>query len=76
MAKDGDLVLPAADTNELEAVFAPLVVCDAEPPTPDVADIPAADEIRISVGDVVVLLDADTPATRIAEIVHALGASS
>lgn len=76
MAKNGDLVLPAADSDELGAVFAPLVVCDAEPPPADLADISVADEIRISVGDVVVLLDADTPATRIAEIVHALGASS
>ena len=62
LAKDGDLVLPAADADGDEAVFAPLMVCDAEPPPCDAADIPVMAEVQISVGDVTVHLDADTPA--------------
>ncbi len=76
LAKDGDLVLPAADADGDEAVFAPLMVCDAEPPPCDAAGIPVMAEVQISVGDVTVHLDADTPATRISEIVRALGAPS
>lgn len=76
LAKDGGLVLPPADADEQEAVFAPLVVCDAEPPPRDADATSGAAEVRISVGDVAVYLDTNTPAKRIAEIVRALGAPS
>jgi len=76
MAKDGVLVLPATDCEEHEPVFAPLVVCDAELSTPDADERQAGGEVRIAVGDVVLHLDARTPAGRIAEIVRALGTAS
>ena len=78
MAKDGDLVLPADERDGDETVFAPLVLCDAEPLSAEVdgsaADKPVAGEVRISVGDVALHLDANTPVVRIAEIVRALEA--
>ncbi|WP_411350937.1 IS66-like element accessory protein TnpA [Leisingera aquaemixtae] len=73
LAKQGKLVLPAAEPNE--PVFAPLVICDAPevPPEPDIA---ASEEvIRIVSGEVRIELAPGTPAIRIAEIVHALGAT-
>ncbi|NVK16509.1 MAG: transposase [Rhodobacteraceae bacterium] len=73
LAKQGKLVLPAAKPNE--PVFAPLVICDAPevPPEPDIA---ASEEvIRIVSGEVRIELAPGTPAIRIAEIVHALGAT-
>ena len=73
MAKDGALVLPADERDEGEAMFAPLVVCDAEAPALGVQDGAAEGDVRIAVGDVVINLDAGTPAMRIAEIVRALG---
>ena len=76
LAKDGALVLPAENGDVHEAVFAPLVVCDAEAPAPEADIRPAGGGIRIVVGDFVLHLDADTPARRIAEIVRALGAAS
>ena len=76
MAKDGALVLPAENGDFHEAVFAPLVVCDAKAPAPDANNRPAGGGIRIAVGDVVLHLDADTSAGRIAEIVRAIGAPS
>ncbi len=70
MAKDGDLVLPAPET---EAEFAPLVVFDVEP-TPAVKETePVVPAIEIMAGSVAVRLDGATPAGRIAEIVRALG---
>lgn len=75
LAKDGALILPS-DGDDHEAVFAPLVVCDAEAPAPDVGGRAGGSGIRIVVGDVVLHLDADTSAGRIAEIVRALGAPS
>lgn len=70
MAKDGDLVLPAP---EAEADFAPLVVFDVEP-TPAVKEAePVIPVIEIMAGSVAVRLDSATPATRIADIVRALG---
>lgn len=76
LAKAGALVLPVEDGDVPEAVFAPLVVCDAKAPAPDADNRPAGRGIRIAVGDVVLHLDADTPAGRVAEIVRALGAPS
>jgi transposase len=75
-AKDGALVLPAPDDEEHEPVFAPLVVCDAEPEVPEADARQKCNEIRIAVGKVVVYLGASTPAARLAEIVRALGAAS
>ena len=74
MAKDGALVLPADERDGSEAMFAPLVVCDAEVPASGVEGGAAGRDVRVAVGDVVINLDADTPAMRIAEIVRALGA--
>lgn len=73
LAKQGKLVLPAAEPDE--PVFATLVVCNAPevPPEPGMA---ASEEvIRIVSGEVRIELAACTPAARIAEIVHALGAT-
>ncbi len=71
LAKPGKLVLPAPEIDEL--VFAPLVVCEAEPEEPLREATQAAEGIRIVVGAVRVELATDTPSGRIAEIVHALG---
>jgi len=76
LAKDGALVLPAEDGDVHEAVFAPLVTWDAETPTLEPDTRPAEGGIRIVVGDVVLHLDADTSAGRIAGIVRALGSPS
>ncbi|MFO8003848.1 IS66-like element accessory protein TnpA [Thioalkalivibrio sp.] len=73
MAKDGELVLPAEDRDRDETVFAPLVVCDADSPSPEAENSAAGRAVRIAVGEVVIQLEADTPAMRIAEIVRALG---
>lgn len=75
LAKDGALVLPA-DGEVHEAVFAPLMVCDVEVPAPGADTRAAGGGIRVVVGDVVLHLDADTSAMRIAEIVSALGEPS
>lgn len=73
MAKDGDLVLPVL---EEEAAFAPLVVFE-DPPSPPVPDVaPSTQPIEIAAGDILVKLDGATPATRVAEIVRALGVGS
>ncbi|WP_323779236.1 IS66-like element accessory protein TnpA [Leisingera sp.] len=73
LAKQGKLVLPAVEPDE--PVFAPLVVCDA-PEVPPEPDITASEEvIRIVSGEVRIELAPGTPAIRIAEIVHALGAT-
>ena len=76
LAKDGALVLPSAIDDAHEPVFAPLVVRDAEPAPPDASELRTGGEVRIAVGDIVLYLDAGTPAGRIAEIVHALSAAS
>ena len=73
MAKDGDLVLPVL---EEEAAFAPLVVFE-DPPLPPVPDVaPSAPPIEIAAGDILIKLDGATPATRVAEVVWALGVGS
>ena len=71
LAKQGKLVLPAAELDE--PVFAPLVVCDVPEvqPAPDIAA--SAEVIRIVSGEVRIELAPGTPAIRIAEIVCALG---
>lgn len=70
MARDGGLVLPAP---EVETDFAPLVVFDVEPTRPvDDAGL-ALSAIEIVAGALVVRLDGNTPAARIAEIAQALG---
>lgn len=70
MARDGDLVLPALET---ETAFAPLVVFDVETPQPVEDRDPAHSAIEIMAGSVAVRLNGATPAARIAEIVRALG---
>ncbi|MGC9523748.1 MAG: IS66-like element accessory protein TnpA [Anaerolineae bacterium] len=76
LAKQGKLVLPAAEMADEPTAFAPLVLCDFEPPrAPDPSPQPD-DSLRLVFGDVTIELAADTPAVRIAEIVRALGASS
>ncbi|MDF9301889.1 transposase [Tritonibacter mobilis] len=73
LAKQGKLVLPAAELDE--PVFAPLVVCDVPEVLPE-PDMAAPKEvIRIVSGEVKIELAPGTPATRIAEIAHALGTS-
>ena len=72
LAKDGKLVLPAA---EGPPGFAPLMLCDEGPEASSsearsTADVPP---IEIAVGDVMIRLDAGTSAVRIAEIVRAVG---
>ena len=67
-AKDGRLVLPAAE----EPDFAPLVV--TSDPVPDNSSSSAT--LDLLCGDVVVRLDAATPPERIAEIVRALKGAS
>lgn len=73
LAKQGKLVLLAAEMPDEPMAFAPLVLCEAEPPQPSGQ---SADILRLVFGDVMIELAADTGAKRIAEIVHALGASS
>ena len=75
LAKDGKLVLPAVSEPP---GFAPLMLCDEEPSgsPPETTSTPEAPLIEILVGEVSIRLDGDASAARIAEIVHALGASS
>ena len=71
LAKQGKLVLPALEVEE--PVFAPLVVCEMEPEEPPREMVHSDEGIRIGVGEVRIELVSETPARRIAEIVHALG---
>ncbi|MAM25437.1 MAG: IS66 family insertion sequence hypothetical protein [Rhodobacteraceae bacterium] len=73
LAKDGKLVLPAVSEPP---GFAPLMLCDEEPPSSSSESTPAptASSIEIMVGKVSIRLDAGTSAARIAEIVRAVGA--
>ena len=69
LARDGRLVLPAAETD---VAFAPLLVrtegsCDPGP---------VGERLEVVLDKVAVRLDAATPAYRIAEIVSALNASA
>lgn len=71
LAKQGKLVLPAPEVDE--PVFAPLVVCNVAPKESRRETGRSDEVIRILVGEVKIELAIDTPARRIAEIVHALG---
>ena len=73
LAKQGKLVLPAAELDE--PVVAPLVICEVPEvqPEPDIAA--SAEVVRIVSGGVRIELAPGTSAIRIAEIVHALGAT-
>jgi len=75
LAKDGKLVLPAAAPSDEPTVFAPLVMCEPELPLARQLSEPSDGSLRLVIGNVAIELDADTPAVRIAEIVHALGPS-
>ena len=72
LAKDGKLVLPAA---EGPPGFAPLVLCDEGPEasSSEARSTAGAPLIEIVVGDVSIRLDANISAARIAEIVRAVG---
>jgi transposase len=73
LAKDGKLVLPAAEGS---VGFAPLMLCD-EGPAASSSEARSTTEvppIEIAVGDVMIRLDAGTSAARIGEIVRAIGA--
>jgi transposase len=76
LAKQGRLVLPAAEMADEPVTFAPLVLCEPEPPQAPEPSPHSADKLRLIFGDVTIELTADTPAARIAEILHALGAPS
>ena len=76
LAKQGKLVLPAAEETEEPTAFASLVLCEPQPPQAREASSHSGGLLRLVVGDVTIELAADTPAVRIAEIVQALGASS
>ena len=80
-ARDGKLVLPALADDCF--CFAPLVLSDghavsvpAQPERSDQSEAQPLGFIEIAVGPVTIRLDGATTATRIAEIVRAIGASS
>ena len=80
-ARDGKLVLPAIDDDGF--YFAPLVLSDghavsvsAQPERSGRAEAQPLGPIEIAVGQVTIRLDGATTATRIAEIVRAIGPSS
>ena len=80
-ARDGKLVLPAFDGDGF--CFAPLVLSDGHaapvPAQPERSGQPEAQPlgpIEIAVGQVTIRLDGATTATRVAEIVRAIGPSS
>jgi len=70
-ARDGRLVLPAAET---EAGFAPVIIRDEVAGAP--ALTPRGSTLDVILGDVMVRLDVATPADRIAEIAGALNAGA
>jgi transposase len=80
-ARDGKLVLPAIQDDDF--CFAPLVLSDgpvahvpACPGRPGPSEAQPLGTIEIAVGQMTIRLDCTTPATRIAEIVRAIGSSS
>ena len=76
LAKQGKLVLPAAEMADEPVTFAPLVLCEPDPPQAPEPSPHSDDKLRLIFGDVAIELCANTPAARIAELVHALGAPS
>ena len=72
-AKQGKLLLPAPEADE--PLFAPLVV-SAGPEEPTEALTVPNEAIRLIFGEIAIELPLQTPASRIAEIAHALEASS
>jgi transposase len=79
--RDGKLVLPAMEDDSFG--FAPLVLSDGPVvPLPACPERPCRSEaqplgtIEIAVGQVTIRLDGATTATKIAEIVRAIGSSS
>ena len=80
-ARDGKLVLPAIDDDGF--CFAPLVLSDghaapvpAQPERSGQSEAQPLGPIEIAVGQVTIRLDGATTATRVAEIVRAIGPSS
>lgn len=80
-ARDGKLVLPPIDDDGF--YFAPLVLSDghavsvpAQPERLGHSEAQLLGPIEIAVGQVTIRLDGATTATRITEIVRAIGASS
>ena len=80
-ARDGKLVLPAMEDDDF--CFAPLVLSDghavsvpAQPERLGQSEAQPLGPIEITVGQVTIRLDGATTATRIAEIVRAIGPSS
>ncbi|MFG6531585.1 transposase [Sulfitobacter sp. 1A15142] len=71
-AKQGKLLLPAPEADE--PLFAPLVV-SAGPEEPEALTVPN-EAIRLIFREIVIELPLQTSASRIAEIAHALEASS
>ena len=67
LAKEGKLVLPAL--SEPEPAFAPMVIEELTDRTVETGGA----TLEIVCGDVVIRLDAQVPAARVAEIVRALG---
>ncbi|OOY02665.1 transposase [Thioclava sp. F28-4] len=76
LAKQGKLVLPAAEMSDEPTAFTPVVLCEPKPPQASQPSGRSDDSLRLVFGDVTIALAADTPAVRIAEIVHALGSPS
>ena len=76
LAKQGKLVLRAAEITDEPTAFAPLVVHEPEIQRVRQGSSHPAGILRIAFGEATLELAGDTPAQRIAEIVHALGASS
>ncbi len=66
LAKEGKLVLPAVPVSE--PTFAPLIIEEQL----DRSAEPVCTKLEIVCGEVVLRLDAETPAARVAEIVRAL----
>ena len=80
-ARDGKLVLPAMEDDGF--CFAPLVLFDEDtcsvptlPERPCQSEAQLLGSIEIALGQVTIRLDGATTATRIAEIVRAIGPSS
>ena len=54
LAKQGKLVLPAAEMPDEPMAFAPLVLCEAGPPQPSQPSGQSADRLRLVFGDVTI----------------------